>query len=91
MVQTVEADEQAFNALQQAEEKKRQATRKVQEQINHSRDEIARRKMERMKDREWDNQKKGGRAGPGQNAQGARGQNVDNASGEHQPTAGATS
>ena len=63
LIQAVEADEKAFIAIQQAEEKKRQANRKVQEQINHTRDEIARRKMEKMKDREWDNQKKGGTRG----------------------------
>ncbi|TFY73201.1 hypothetical protein EWM64_g10811, partial [Hericium alpestre] len=54
----VQADEEAFKKTQ-AKDRERQANlRKLQENINQTREQNARRKMEKMQSREWDSGKK---------------------------------
>jgi len=53
----VQADEEAFNATQEQERAKQAANRKIQDSVNRSRDENARRKMEKITHREWDSGK----------------------------------
>lgn len=53
----VEADEEAFRKTQQEERVKIAHARKVQETVNHAREQNAVRKMERIETREWDSGK----------------------------------
>ncbi|KZT66854.1 hypothetical protein DAEQUDRAFT_695031 [Daedalea quercina L-15889] len=50
----VQADEDAFKKTQEAERIKAAKTKKVQETIDRTREQNARRKMEKMQNREWD-------------------------------------
>lgn len=56
----VQADEDAFKKTQQAERIKQAKARKVQETVDRTREQNAKRKMEKMQSREWDSGKKGG-------------------------------
>ncbi|EIN07628.1 hypothetical protein PUNSTDRAFT_135148 [Punctularia strigosozonata HHB-11173 SS5] len=56
----VQADEDAFKKTQEKEAAKRQQAKKVQEDINRTREENARRKMNKMQSREWDSAKRSG-------------------------------
>ncbi|KAI0055476.1 hypothetical protein BV25DRAFT_1895100 [Artomyces pyxidatus] len=55
----VQADEDAFKKTQAEERVKQAKTRKVQETIDRTREQNARRKMEKIQSREWDSEKKG--------------------------------
>ncbi|KIJ29856.1 hypothetical protein M422DRAFT_268634, partial [Sphaerobolus stellatus SS14] len=50
----VKADEDAFKSVITAERAKQEAQRKVQAQINQTREANAKKKMARMGNREWD-------------------------------------
>ncbi|KZT20246.1 hypothetical protein NEOLEDRAFT_1165096 [Neolentinus lepideus HHB14362 ss-1] len=54
----VKADEDAFKKTQEAERVKLAKTRKVQEQIDRTREQNAQRKMDKALSREWDSGKK---------------------------------
>ncbi|KAI9509941.1 hypothetical protein F5148DRAFT_977498 [Russula earlei] len=54
----VAADEDAFKQTQAAERQRQAQMRKVQETINRTREQSARRKMDKMQSREWDSEKK---------------------------------
>ncbi|OSX64728.1 hypothetical protein POSPLADRAFT_1064899 [Postia placenta MAD-698-R-SB12] len=53
----VQADEDAFKKTQEAERVKAAKTKKVQENIDRTREQNARRKMEKIQTREWDSGK----------------------------------
>ncbi|KAG8217345.1 hypothetical protein J3R82DRAFT_5440 [Butyriboletus roseoflavus] len=53
----VKADEDAFRKMQETERVKQAQTRKVQEGVDRTREQNARRKMEKMQSREWDSGK----------------------------------
>ncbi|GBE82580.1 hypothetical protein SCP_0409640 [Sparassis crispa] len=53
----VQADEDAFRKTQEAERIKVAKTKKVQENVDRTREQNARRKMEKMQNREWDSGK----------------------------------
>ncbi|KAI0048249.1 hypothetical protein FA95DRAFT_1558269 [Auriscalpium vulgare] len=53
------ADEDAFAATQAAERAKQVHTRKVQEAVDRTREQNAKRKMDKIQSREWDSEKKG--------------------------------
>ncbi|TEB04494.1 hypothetical protein FA13DRAFT_1285303 [Coprinellus micaceus] len=55
--QDVEADKAAFQKTQEEERAKQARNRQVQADINKKRDEVARRKMEKTQNREWDSGK----------------------------------
>ena len=57
--QDVAADEDAFKQTQAAERQRQAHMRKVQETVNRTREQSARRKMDRIQSREWDSDKKG--------------------------------
>ncbi|KAH0830416.1 hypothetical protein J3R83DRAFT_1811 [Lanmaoa asiatica] len=56
----VKADEDAFKKMQETERVKQAQTRKVQEGVDRTREQNARRKMEKMQSREWDSGKPAG-------------------------------
>ena len=56
----MKADEEAFNTSVAVDRAKQAANRKVQAQINQNREQNARRKLEKMSNREWDSGKQGG-------------------------------
>src|SRR6266403_729937 len=56
--QDVAADEDAFKQTQAAERQRQAQMRKVQESINRTREQNARRKMGGIQSREWDSDKK---------------------------------
>ena len=67
----MKADEDAFRKTQEAERVRQAQTRKVQEGVDRTREQNARRKMDKMGSREWDSGKptgdgdaKRGRGGP---------------------------
>ncbi|KAF8415733.1 hypothetical protein L210DRAFT_807865, partial [Boletus edulis BED1] len=53
----VKADEEAFKEVQEADRVKQTQVRKVQEGIDRTREQNARRKMDKMGAREWDSGK----------------------------------
>ncbi|KAI9569089.1 hypothetical protein HD554DRAFT_1985028, partial [Boletus coccyginus] len=53
----VKADEDAFRKTQEADRVRQAHTRKVQEGVDRTREQNARRKMEKMGSREWDSGK----------------------------------
>jgi hypothetical protein len=55
----VKADEEAFNTAVAADRARQAANRKIQAQINQSREQNAKRKLEKMGNREWDSGKHG--------------------------------
>jgi len=56
--QDVAADEDAFKQTQAAERQRQAQIRKVQDTVNRTREQSARRKMDRIQTREWDSDKK---------------------------------
>jgi hypothetical protein len=56
--QDVAADEDAFKQTQAAERHRHAQMRKVQETVNRTREQNARRKMDKIQSREWDSEKK---------------------------------
>ncbi|EIM90539.1 uncharacterized protein STEHIDRAFT_154357 [Stereum hirsutum FP-91666 SS1] len=54
----VDADERAFKQTQEVERQRQAKTRKVQDSIDHAREQNAQRKMEKLQSREWDSGKK---------------------------------
>ncbi|KAG6850479.1 hypothetical protein H0H93_012900 [Arthromyces matolae] len=56
----VKADEEAFRKMQESERIKLAATRKVQEGIDRTREQNAKRKMDKIQSREWDSGKPAG-------------------------------
>lgn len=56
--QDVAADEDAFKQTQAAERQRQAHMRKVQETVNRTREQTARRKLDRIQSREWDSDKK---------------------------------
>lgn len=72
----MKADEDAFRQTQEAERVRQAQTRKVQEGVDRTREQNARRKMEKMGSREWDSGKptggdaKSARGGPRGRARG---------------------
>ncbi|KAI0256538.1 hypothetical protein BJV78DRAFT_1165132 [Lactifluus subvellereus] len=54
----VAADEDAFKQTQAAERQRQAHMRKVQETVNRTREQNARRKMDKIQSREWDSEKK---------------------------------
>jgi hypothetical protein len=56
--QDVAADEDAFKQTQAAERQRQAHMRKVQETVNRTREQSARRKLDRIQSREWDSDKK---------------------------------
>jgi hypothetical protein len=56
----VQADIDAFETTQEAERIRLAQSRKIQEQVNRTREHNARRKMEKVKMREWDSGKSTG-------------------------------
>jgi len=54
----VAADEDAFKQTQAAERLRQAQTRKVQETVNRTREQSARRKLDKIQSREWDSDKK---------------------------------
>jgi hypothetical protein len=56
--QDVAADEDAFKQTQVVERQRQAQMRKVQETVNRTREQSARRKMDKMQSREWDSDKK---------------------------------
>ena len=59
-MQHVKADEEAFNTSVAADRARQAANRKVQAQINQNREQNAKKKLEKMGNREWDSGKHGG-------------------------------
>lgn len=55
--QDVKADEEAFKKTQEEERVKQAHARKVQENVDRTREQNARRKMDKMQSREWDSGK----------------------------------
>ncbi|KZT03455.1 uncharacterized protein LAESUDRAFT_704804 [Laetiporus sulphureus 93-53] len=55
----VQKDEEAFRKTQEAERIKATKTKKVQENIDRTREQNARRKLEKIQSREWDSGKQG--------------------------------
>ncbi|PFH45271.1 hypothetical protein AMATHDRAFT_44182 [Amanita thiersii Skay4041] len=53
----VQADEEAFRKTQEEERIRRVNTRKVQESVDHAREQNAKRKLDKMLTREWDSGK----------------------------------
>jgi hypothetical protein len=53
----VKADEDAFRQTQEADRVRQAQTRRVQEGVDRTREQNARRKMEKMGSREWDSGK----------------------------------
>lgn len=58
--QHVKADEEAFNTSVAADRARQAANRRVQAQINQNREQNAKKKLEKMGNREWDSGKQGG-------------------------------
>lgn len=56
--QDVAADEDAFKQTQAAERQRQAQIRKVQETVNRTREQSARRKLDKIQSREWDSDKK---------------------------------
>ncbi|CAL1703879.1 unnamed protein product [Somion occarium] len=56
----VKKDEDEFKKMQEAERQKAAKTKKVQEHINRTREQNARRKLDKIQNREWDAGKPGG-------------------------------
>lgn len=56
-IQDVQADEDAFRKTQQNERAKLARIRKVQEAVNNTREQNAKRKMDKIQSREWDSGK----------------------------------
>lgn len=56
--QDVAADEDAFKQTQAAERQRQAQMRKVQETVNRTREQSARRKLDKIQSREWDSDKK---------------------------------
>jgi len=56
----VKKDEDEFRKMQEAERVRQAKTKKVQEDVNRTREQNARRKMEKIESREWDSGKQGG-------------------------------
>ncbi|KAI0028351.1 hypothetical protein K488DRAFT_89821 [Vararia minispora EC-137] len=54
----VQADEDAFRQTQQAEHVKQEKMRKVQQDVDRAREQNARRKLDKIQNREWDSGKK---------------------------------
>jgi len=54
----VQADEAAFRKTQDTERLKQAKTRKVQEHVDRTREQNARRKLDKIQSREWDSGKK---------------------------------
>ncbi|KAL1730059.1 SDA1-domain-containing protein [Schizophyllum commune] len=61
----VQADEAAFKKTQEAEQQQRARIKKVQENVDRSREANAARKMAKVQNREWDADKRGGPKGRG--------------------------
>ena len=56
----MKADEEAFNTSVAVDRARQAANRKIQAQVNQSREQNAKRKLEKMGNREWDLGKHGG-------------------------------
>lgn len=56
----MKADEEAFNTSVAADRARQAANRKIQAQINQSREQNAKRKLDKMGIREWDSGKQSG-------------------------------
>jgi hypothetical protein len=56
--QDVAADEDAFKQTQAAERQRQAEMRRVQDTVNRTREQNARRKMDKIQTREWDSEKK---------------------------------
>lgn len=69
----MQADEQAFKESQLALQAKEAETRKIQEAISRSREQNARRKMEKINNREWDFNKGDRGGGPASRGRGRGG------------------
>ncbi|CCM00152.1 uncharacterized protein FIBRA_02179 [Fibroporia radiculosa] len=65
----VQADEEAFKKTQQVERMKAARNKKVQENIDRTREQNARNKMEKMQSREWDSGKSNREWKPAKNAE----------------------
>jgi hypothetical protein len=59
-IQHVKADEEAFNTSVAADRARQLANRRVQAQINQNREQNAKKKLEKMGNREWDSGKHSG-------------------------------
>ncbi|KAA1471827.1 hypothetical protein DENSPDRAFT_837922 [Dentipellis sp. KUC8613] len=80
----VQADEDAFKKTQAAERAKQAKARKIQETVDRTREQNAKRKMDKMQNREWDSGKKQGGNGNAPQSQSA----ADKTASSSQDTAG---
>ena len=60
VLQDVVADEDAFKKTEESERIKQEKIRKEQESVNRTREQNARRKMDKIQSREWDSGKSTG-------------------------------